>query len=40
MTPEQIAIKPVPVRLLPLPHPKHKEGGFVFPRFVIDDQPA
>ena len=20
----------------PLPHPKHQEGGFVFPHFVID----
>ena len=22
---------------MPLPHPKHQEGGFVFPRFLIDE---
>src|ERR1700716_1412230 len=26
-----------PPGFLPLPHPKHQEGGFVFPRFVIDE---
>src|SRR6266446_9247634 len=24
-------------QFLPLPHPKHQEGGFVFPRFLIDE---
>src|SRR5260370_38895808 len=26
-----------PGRFYPLPHPKHSEGGFVFPHFLIDE---
>src|SRR5260370_330521 len=38
MTPEQIRDRNLfPAGFLPLPHPKHQEGGFVFPRFVIDE---
>src|ERR1700720_4682684 len=38
MTPEQIRDGNLfPPGFFPLPHPKHKEGGFVFPRFVIDE---
>jgi cytochrome c peroxidase len=38
MTPEQIRDRNLfPPGFFPLPHPKHKEGGFVFPRFVIDE---
>jgi cytochrome c peroxidase len=38
MTPEQIRDRNLfPPGFLPLPHPKHPEGGFVFPRFLIDE---
>src|SRR3979490_801425 len=38
MTPEQIRDQDVfPKGFYPLPHPKHQEGGFVFPRFVIEE---
>jgi cytochrome c peroxidase len=38
MTPEQIRDRNLfPPGFFPLPHPKHREGGFVFPRFVIDE---
>src|SRR5882757_1775162 len=38
MTPEQIRDRNIfPPGFLPLPHPKHQEGGFVFPRFLIDE---
>jgi hypothetical protein len=38
MTPEQIRDRNLfPPGFLPLPHPKHQEGGMVFPRFLIDD---
>ena len=38
MTPDQIRDGNLfPPGFFPLPHPKHKEGGFVFPRFVIDE---
>src|SRR5882672_454947 len=38
MTPEQIRDQNVfPKGFYPLPHPKHAEGGFVFPRFLIDE---
>jgi len=38
MTPEQIRDRNLfPAGFVPLPHPKHREGGFVFPRFVIDE---
>lgn len=37
MTPEQIRDKGVyPEGFMPLPHPKHEEGGMVFPQFLID----
>src|SRR4030081_1741742 len=37
MSPEQIRDQNVfPKGFYPLPHPKHPEGGFVFPRFLID----
>ncbi len=37
MTPDQIRDQNrFPKGFYPLPHPKHPEGGFVFPRFVID----
>jgi hypothetical protein len=37
MSPEQIRDKDLfPKGFYPLPHPKHSEGGFVFPHFVID----
>src|ERR1700759_5629167 len=38
MSPEQIRDQNVfPKGFYPLPHPKHVEGGFVFPHFVIDE---
>jgi cytochrome c peroxidase len=38
MSPEQIRDQDVfPKGFYPLPHPKHQEGGFVFPRFLIDE---
>ncbi len=38
MTPEQIRDRNLfPPGFFPLPHPKHQEGGFVFPRFLIDE---
>jgi cytochrome c peroxidase len=38
MTPEEIRDRSVfPPGFLPLPHPKHQEGGFVFPRFEINE---
>src|ERR1700726_528293 len=38
MSPEQIRDQEVfPKGFYPLPHPKHQEGGFVFPRFLIDE---
>ncbi len=38
MTPEQIREQNVfPKGFYPLPHPKHQEGGFVIPHFVIDE---
>ena len=38
MTPEQIRDRNLfPPGFLPLPHPKHSEGGFVFPRFLINE---
>src|ERR1700726_929075 len=38
MSPEQIHDQNVfPKGFYPLPHPKHQEGGFVFPHFVIDE---
>src|SRR5260370_1359697 len=38
MSPEQIREQDVfPKGFYPLPHPKHQEGGFVFPRFLIDE---
>jgi cytochrome c peroxidase len=38
MTAEQIRDRNLfPPGFLPLPHPKHPEGGFVFPHFVIDE---
>jgi cytochrome c peroxidase len=38
MTPEQIRDRNLfPEGFYPLPHPKHSEGGFVFPRFLIDE---
>jgi cytochrome c peroxidase len=38
MTPEQIREKNLfPQGFYPLPHPKHSEGGFVFPHFLIDE---
>src|SRR3954453_12141180 len=38
MTPEQIRDQDVfPKGFYPLPHPKHQEGGFVFPHFLIDE---
>src|SRR6202166_4464820 len=37
MSPEQIRDQNAfPKGFYPLPHPKHQEGGFVFPHFVID----
>jgi cytochrome c peroxidase len=37
MSPEQIHDQDLfPKGFYPLPHPKHSEGGFVFPKFVID----
>ena len=37
MTPDQIREQNLlPKGFYPLPHPKHQEGGFVFPHFVID----
>jgi cytochrome c peroxidase len=38
MSPEQIREQNLfPKGFLPLPHPKHSEGGFVFPHFLIDE---
>jgi cytochrome c peroxidase len=38
MTAEQIRDRNLfPQGFFPLPHPKHPEGGFVFPRFVIEE---
>src|SRR3981189_3153734 len=38
MSPEQIREQNAfPRGFYPLPHPKHSEGGFVFPRFLIDE---
>ena len=38
MTPEQIRGKDLfPKGFLPLPHPNHREGGMLFPQFVIDE---
>ena len=38
ISPEQIRERNLcPKGFLPLPHPKHREGGFVFPHFVIDE---
>jgi cytochrome c peroxidase len=38
MSPEQIREQDVfPRGFYPLPHPKHVEGGFVFPKFEIDE---
>src|SRR5467141_4597263 len=38
MSPEQIRDQNAfPKGFYPLPHPKHSEGGFVFPHFVIDE---
>jgi cytochrome c peroxidase len=38
MTPEHIRDENLfPKGFYPLPHPKHSEGGFVFPHFVIDE---
>jgi cytochrome c peroxidase len=38
MTPEQIRDRNLfPPGFLPLPHPKHVEGGMVFPRFLINE---
>jgi len=38
MTPDEIREKGLfPKGFLPLPHPNHKEGGMVFPQFVIDE---
>src|ERR1700751_1486972 len=38
MTPEQIRNRNLfPLGFLPLPHPKHQEGGMVFPRFEINE---
>src|SRR6202140_3787529 len=38
MGPEQIREQNAfPKGFYPLPHPKHSEGGFVFPRFLIDE---
>jgi hypothetical protein len=37
MTPDQIRDQNLyPKGFYPLPHPKHQEGGFVFPHFLID----
>jgi hypothetical protein len=37
MSPDQIRDQNLyPKGFYPLPHPKHQEGGFVFPHFVID----
>jgi cytochrome c peroxidase len=38
LSPEEIKEKGVwPAGFLPLPHPNHKEGGMVFPKFMIDE---
>src|SRR6202521_6281866 len=38
MTPEQMRDGNLfPSGFLPLPHPKHQEGGMVFPRFLINE---
>jgi len=38
MTPEQIRERDFfPKGFYPLPHPKHSEGGFVFPHYLIDE---
>jgi cytochrome c peroxidase len=38
MTPEKVREKDLwPIGFLPLPHPNHREGGMVFPKFHIDE---
>jgi len=38
MSPEEIKEKGLwPAGFLPLPHPNHKEGGMVFPKFMIEE---
>src|SRR5271154_7563134 len=38
MSPDQIREQNLfPKGFYPLPHPKHSEGGFVFPHFLIDE---
>jgi cytochrome c peroxidase len=38
MSPEEIKAKGLwPAGFLPLPHPNHKEGGMVFPKFMIEE---
>ena len=38
MSPEEIKEKGLwPAGFLPLPHPNHKEGGMVFPKFLIEE---
>lgn len=38
MSPEEIRDKDIyPAGFLPLPHPKHEEGGMIFPKFHIDE---
>jgi len=38
MTPEEIRKEDLwPIGFLPLPHPNHREGGMVFPKFHIDE---
>ncbi len=38
MSPEEIKEKGLwPAGFLPLPHPNHKEGGMVFPKFLLDE---
>ena len=38
MSPEEIKDKGLwPAGFLPLPHPNHKEGGMVFPKFLIEE---
>ena len=38
MTPDQIRTRGLfPKGFMPLPHPNHREGGMVFPQFVIDE---
>ncbi|UCF42507.1 MAG: cytochrome B6 [Planctomycetota bacterium] len=38
MTPDEIRTRGLfPKGFMPLPHPNHREGGMVFPQFVIDE---